>query len=185
MTADALASDRLIAMARPEPRPGGGEPAASGIAPLACEGVIEGAARLPDGRYLLRLRGVSRVGIVDFVRQEPYLVARVRVLPDRDEDDGPDVGREKHRLLAACAALRHEIQGRPGQAAAVNERVPFASAVNMLCQTLNMDPATRIGLLRLDDVRERSRVLVHLLDRRWREIATARSAQGLKPDEIH
>src|SRR5947208_17093988 len=61
MTADALAGDRLIAMALL--RPGweadyDGRPA---IHPVACLGRVVADQRLDDGRYNLLLRGLARV----------------------------------------------------------------------------------------------------------------------------
>jgi len=185
MTADALASDRLIAMARleaGEKESGEGE----GIAPLACAGVIEGAVRLPDGRYVMRLRGIARIEIIEFVRDEPYRIARFRPLEERNEADGPKVEAEKHQLLTVCAALRHEAVGSPGLATPINESIPFASAVNTLCQTLNMEAAIRLRLLEMDDLVDRCRLLVGLLEKRWKEIAADRSRRGQpSADEVH
>jgi len=185
MTADALASDRLIAMAQLEP----GEESHRGtddIAPLACAGVIEGAVRMPDGRYVMKLRGIARIEILEFVQETPYRIARVRLLADRHEEDGPAVETDKHRLLTICAALRHEVAGSPGQATPINESIPFASAVNTLCQTLNMDAAIRIRLLEMDDVRERCRMLTRLLERQWEEMAGARSGgDQTSDDDVH
>jgi len=185
MTADALGSDRLIAMARFE---AGAKEARGGdeIAPLACAGVIEGAVRLPDGRYVMRLRGIARIEILEFVRDEPYRMARFRRLQERNEADGPEVEEEKHRLLTVCAALRHEVAENPGVATPIDESIPFASAVNTLCQTLNIDAAIRLRLLEMDDLLGRCRLLVRLLERRWKEIAGARSRQGQpSEDEVH
>src|SRR5256885_9707642 len=63
MTADALAGDRLIAMALL--RPGweadyDGRPA---IHPVACLGRVVADQRLDDGRYNLLLRGLARVRV--------------------------------------------------------------------------------------------------------------------------
>lgn len=185
MTADALASNRLIAMGRLE---SGAESERAGddIAPLACAGVIEGAVRLPDGRYVMRLRGIARIEIIGFVREEPYRTARFRRLEERNEADGPEVEEDKHRLLAACAALRHEAAGSQGLAAPINESIPFASAVNTLCQTLNMEAAIRHRLLEMDDLLDRCRLLVRSLERRWEEMASARSRPGQPSDgEVH
>lgn len=185
MTADALASDRLLAVALLEP---GGERGSGtdDIVPLACAGVIEGAVRLPDGRYVMRLRGIARIEILEFVQDAPYRIARIRLLKDRNEDDGPDVETDKRRLLTVCAALRHEVAGSSGQATPINESIPFAAAVNTLCQTLNMDAAIRVRLLEMDDVRERCRMLTRLLERQWEEIAGARSGQGpMSGNDVH
>lgn len=185
MTADALASDSLIAMALLE-MGGKAERGSEVIAPLACAGVIEGAVRIPDGRYVMRLRGIARMEIVEFVQEEPYRMARFQRLDERNEVDGPEVEEEKHRLLTVCAALQHEAAGGPGHAVPINESIPFAAAVNTLCQTLNMEGAIRIRLQEMNDVRERCRLLTRLLERRWEELARAGSGGTQPPDgEIH
>ena len=78
MTEDALRYDRLIAMALLKP---GWEERYHGnpeVHPIACAGVIEDEATLPDGRFNIRLRGLARVEILGFVRETPYRMAAIR-----------------------------------------------------------------------------------------------------------
>jgi len=178
MTEDALRGDRLVAMALLKP---GWERAYDGnpeIFPLACAGLIEEEARLPDGRFNIRLWGVTRVEVLSFEKESPYRVARVRVLDDRNERDGPGVEEDKKRLLASCAGLLQEITGRVSQALALDTDVPFAAVVNTLCQSLAMEAQLKMKLLGLDDVRERCRLLAEILQERWREIALRQAASG-------
>src|SRR5439155_3670176 len=85
MIEDVLGGDRLIAMALLKPGWEQGYDGSPEIFPLGCAGLIEEEARLPDGRFNIRLRGVTRVEIQSFERESPYRVARVRVLADRKE----------------------------------------------------------------------------------------------------
>lgn len=178
MTEDALRGDRLIAMALLKPGWENGYDGAPDIFPLACAGLIEEEARLPDGRFNIRLRGVARVEVLSFERESPYRVARVRVLDDRNELDGPGVQEDKKRLLASCAGLLQEISGRVSRPLALDSDVPFAAVVNTLCQSLAMEAQLKMTLLALDDVRERCRLLVDVLQKRWREIALRQAAQN-------
>src|SRR5947209_6117162 len=86
MTADALASDRLIAMVLLQP---GWEMASTPRPPvhrIACLGRIAAEQQTPDGRYNLILRGLSRVRIVDEIPQDKlYRCARAKLVPDRCE----------------------------------------------------------------------------------------------------
>jgi len=171
MIEDALRAERLIAMGLLKPgweRDYHGHPE---IDPLGCAGFIEDEVRLPDGRFNIRLRGLARVEFLAFVQEGPYRVARVRVLEDRNDQDGPLVEEDKRRLLAVCAGLLQEFSGRESQAFAVDGGLPFAAAVNTLCQSLAMETPDKLALLRLDDVRERCRDLVGILERRWRDVA--------------
>lgn len=177
MTEDALQGDRLIAMALLKPGWDKDYDGTPEVFPLGCAGFIEEEARLPDGRFNIRLRGLARVEVLSFERQSPYRVARVRVLDDRNDADGPGVEEDKRRLLACCAGLLQEISGRVSRPLALDSDIPFAAAVNTLCQSLAMDTPLKMTLLGLDDVRERCRLLVRVLEERWREAALSQSAR--------
>ena len=171
MVEDALRGDRMIAMALLRPGWERGYDGSPEVFPLACAGIIEEEVLLPGGRFNIRLRGLARVEIRSFVRESPYRIASVRVLQDRNEEDGPLVVEEKKRLLAFCSGLLQEISGGAARPFAPDSGVPFAAAVNTLCQSLIMETGTKMELLGMDDVVERCRALVTLLEERWREIA--------------
>ena len=176
MTEDALRGDRLIAMALLKPGWENGYEGNPDIFPLACAGLIEEEVRLPGGRFNIRLRGMARVEVQSFEKESPYRLARVRVLEDRNEHDGPGVVEDKKRLLAVCAGLLQEISGRVSQPLVLDSDVPFAAVVNTLCQSLAMDTELKMKLLGQDDVRERGRLLAEILQERWREIALRQAA---------
>ena len=52
--------------------------------------VIHQLARAPDGTLRLLVQGLERIRLVDWVRTEPYLVARVAPAPD-SVDAGPEL----------------------------------------------------------------------------------------------
>ncbi len=182
MIEDALRGDRLIAMALLKPGWEGRYQGNPEVFPIACAGIIEDEARLPDGRFNVRLRGVSRVEILEFVQEQPYRVAAVRMLQDLNEQGGSESEEEKRRLLTSCASLLQEISGRPGHSFALDGHIPLASVVNTLCQNLALEPATKQGLLEMGDVVLRCRALVSILNGRWREIALLQAARDIPPE---
>ena len=102
MTADALAGDRLIALGLL--RPGweadyDGRPA---VHPVACLGRVVAEQLMPDGRYNLLLRGLSRLRLGDELPTgQPFRTARAELLAD-----GPPPP------LAEAKRLRGELAGR-------------------------------------------------------------------------
>lgn len=84
MTADALSDDRLITLALLQP---GWEEAGDrppDLHPVACLGRVVADQLLPDGRYNLLLRGLSRARIVEEVAgDKPYRSAKVELLTDQ------------------------------------------------------------------------------------------------------
>lgn len=101
MTADAIAGDQLIAMAllradddEPTERPA--------IEPVVCVGRIVWHEKMGDGKYNLRLRGLSRariVGELDTDRQ--YRSARVALMRDTAPPDLAMLSRLRRELAAA------------------------------------------------------------------------------------
>src|SRR5947207_13675245 len=83
MTADALAGDRLIAITLLQP---GWEDQYEGrpaVHPVGCLGRVVADQLLPDGRYNLLLRGISRLKLLDEIPDErPYRSARAELLSD-------------------------------------------------------------------------------------------------------
>jgi Lon protease-like protein len=102
LTADLLAGDRLIALALLKP---GWEDAYDGrpaIHSIGCLGRVVADQLLPDGRYNLLVRGLSRIRLHDELRDDrPYRTAHGELLID-----GP------LPALAEAKALRKELAGK-------------------------------------------------------------------------
>lgn len=82
MTADALSSDRLIAMAALRPGWEADYYHQPPIHPILCVGKIVSDQRLDDGRYNLLLQGLARARLVEELETDTlYRVAHVELLP--------------------------------------------------------------------------------------------------------
>lgn len=102
MMADAVAGDGLIALALLKPGWEEEYDERPAVEPVACLGKIGWHEKLPDGRYNLRLRGVSRVRVVEEVPADRlYRLARVDLVPDVAPDDLPRLTALRHRLAEA------------------------------------------------------------------------------------
>jgi Lon protease-like protein len=83
MTADALTSDRLIALALLQPGWEGDEGDRPPLHPVVCLGRIIAEQRLADGRYNLIVRGLTRARIIaEIDDDQPYRSAQVEVIED-------------------------------------------------------------------------------------------------------
>jgi Lon protease-like protein len=113
MTADALAGDQLIAivMLKPDVDETAERPE---IEEVACLGEIIWHEKLADGRYNLRLRGLSRARIIEEALSEKlYRSARVELLPDVTPADLAELSRLRHNL--AEAVLPRFVDNSPAQ----------------------------------------------------------------------
>src|SRR5689334_12879799 len=100
MTADALTGDRLIALVLLKP---GWEEDYDGrppVHPVACLGRVVADQLLPDGRYNLLVRGLSRVRLLGEASDDkPYRIARAELI----NDEPPAELTEAKRLRQALA----------------------------------------------------------------------------------
>jgi len=163
MVRDALAGERLLAMALLRPgweREYHGSPA---FHDLACLARIETVEWLPDDCYDLRLLGLARVRLGPAVREFPYRAVRATLLPEAPYgEDDPLVASERR----AVASLYRRLAERPDADAGM----PFGALVNGVCMSAPLEAEERLELLALDSVIERGH--------RVRELAALRMHDG-------
>jgi uncharacterized protein len=160
MTADALASDRLIGMVLLRP---GWERDYEGRPPIfrvGCSGVITHVEQMPDGRYNLVLRGLDRFRILEEDDERPYRRAIVEPVPERRPvgADREAVRKFREKLESILAQNVRVAEGK------IPKAMPDEDLVNALAQYLDLEPLEKQALLEEDGVRSRARALVELLE---------------------
>jgi Lon protease-like protein len=177
MVKDALAADGTIAVALLQP---GWEQRYAGnpeYFPIATAGRMEEIEATPDGRYYFKLAGVVRVRLGEVVRDAPYRLVNAVEIPERPVDESdPSIHRAKLDLLATQVCLVRELTGNDLPRLVLDERMSFAAAVNSACASLPTDAAIRQALLELDDLTERHRRAVKILDEILKRVLVLKSA---------
>jgi Lon protease-like protein len=164
MVADALKSNNIIGMVRLRP---GFEKDYEGRPPIfviGCAGEIEKYEELPDGRYVILLRGLTtfRVLSEDGARtRKPYRLARVEAVPELLQDE--------ERL--GLSTLRNRIEKLlytvlPLGVDPPDPSLDDAEFVNIVAQNLGMPESMRQDLLERNRVVERARALMESLERK-------------------
>jgi len=161
MVADALKGDRTIGMVRLRP---GFEKDYEGRPPVdavGCAGVIQQSELLPDGRYLILLRGLTTFRILSEDQRKPYRLARVETIPDlsKDEDRGP-LSAVRERLATLLVTVL------PPGVEPPDASLDDAEFVNLVAQALAMPESDRQELLERAGVLARARALVERLERK-------------------
>jgi Lon protease-like protein len=159
MVADALKGDRIIGMVRLQP---GHEAEYEGRPPIdavGCAGRIVEHELLPDGRYTIVLRGLSRFRVLSEDRGRPYRLARVEPIGEEAAlGDGATALRAiRRRIEELLAVTGVELE----QASSSDEEV-----VDTVAQYLAMPPGRRQELLEMNGPLRRARSLVELLSAR-------------------
>ena len=161
MIADALKDHKIIGMVLLRPgfeKDYEGRPPIYGI---GCAGVIEKYELLPDGRYLILLRGLTTFRIVGEDQRKPYRLARVEAVAELLKDD------ERVTL----SALRNQIEKLlyavlPFGAEPPDPSLDDDEFVNVVAQNLDMAESDRQDLLERNSLVARARALVERLERR-------------------
>ncbi len=183
MVSDALDGDRLIAMALLRPNwETTYDTKLAQIHPIVCLGHIAVEERLPDGRFNLALRGLSRARVeyeIDSV--EPYRVAKLTLLSDEYPSITTIDRRHRQReLLTGAIDVLPELQSDPLLHQLLEAELPLGVLCDVVAQSLGVSPDDARLLLEETDVDLRSElVLRHLHQRQRRQKAGA--ANGFPP----
>jgi Lon protease-like protein len=134
---------------------------------IGCVGKIEAHEKLPQGRFNILLRGLSRFEIVDFVQYDPYRIARVRMLDDDPillETDEQMAAREffLNRFLRYLTdVLGVELEERK-----LDRSASLESVVNQVAAILDIPVLQKQHLLETPAVAERFDVVRGIIDDR-------------------
>jgi Lon protease-like protein len=177
MVRDALAGERLIALALLKPGGEGEYHCSPAFHELGCLARFEEVEWLPDGCYDLKLLGLSRVRLGAPVREYPYRAVRVELLPEAPYTEDDPVVRSERRVLLD---LYRRLLGRPERQAegeGPGDDLPFDSLVNGVCMVAPLEAEERLGLLALDSIVERGHRACELAARRLRPGGPAESGE--------
>ncbi len=150
--------------------------------------------RAPDGTLRVAVQGLERIRLLDFTATEPYLQARLLVLPEGTggTSAGLEVESRRRALLDLFRKLAGLIESFPG------ELVPAAEALQdprelayLVASVVPLPPANRQEVLELDPVDAKLRRLVELLQHEvavrelGRQIATETQERLSKTQREH
>ena len=156
MVADALEGDRIIGMVLLEP---GHEAEYEGrppIYPVGSAGLIAEVDELPDGRYNILLRGLTKFRITEEDQGHSYRLAHVEEIPEvLTEADRVTLGDLRQELSALLPS------GLPGLQ--VPDGLRDEDLVNGIAQVMQLDPLDRLGLLEQPGPLARAQALIRLL----------------------
>ncbi len=159
MTADALAGDRMLAVATLASEEGATQDRAP-IQPIAGAGFIDAVHQLPNGRYDLVVRGLARVRLAEELDNgKPYREFRAELLEDVWPAGGPAALSQQRTALEALVFQLVEVlppESGAGRLAEAAARTESASALaDLVAAAVVSDPAQRIAVIEELDVARR------------------------------
>ena len=163
MVADALSSDQMIAMALLQPNwEADYENKTPAIFETVCLGQIVHDVELPDGRFNIALRGLSRASVVsELDTDQPYRVGQLELLPD-DYSKQPLINRDNRQreLLTGFRELFPHASLEQVFHQAVSADIPLGSLCDVIAHSLELTPAEAQAVLDEHDVDLRSDLLL-------------------------
>jgi Lon protease-like protein len=166
MIEDALNGNRLVAMTLL--RPGweiAGDDDRPAVFETGCLGQITAEDRLPDGRFHLILRGITRVRVIEEVDIEtPYRVARLKPFTDFVPPTAT-ISRDHRRLelLDGCRELAGQSDLNELLLSMLDDSVPLGTLCDVLAHALRLSAPAAQQLLDEADVDVRSDLLLDRL----------------------
>jgi Lon protease-like protein len=162
MTRDALAGDRFIAMVLLQPGWESEYEAQPAIHSVACLGRIQAEQRLPDGRFNIQLRGLTRIRILQEVdKATMYRCAKVELL--QEQPTTPQVEKNLRSKLLEAVPAWSQNQGPAADVfpKVIQSNLPLGIICDVLAFSLPLSVECKQELL--EELKADLRVL-HLLD---------------------
>jgi Lon protease-like protein len=183
MVADALEGSRQIGMVLLQPGWESKQNESPEIFDTGGMGLITQYKDLEEGRYNILLSGRHRYRIVEFIREKPYRVARVRllqeVMPDKQEMN--EISTE---LILGFRELT-EANTQLGLEPDVIEKLDFPTLVNSICSSLNLSIYDQQQLLEMNSVKVRATTVLGILRRQIARKRMVSKFRYLQPEDPH
>ncbi len=143
---------------------------------IGCIGKIEAHEKLPQGRFNILLRGLSRFKIADFVQEDPYRIARVRLLDDDPlllETD--QQMHEREAFLNQFLRYLNEVLGVELEEHKLDRSASLESIVNQVAAVLDIPIVQKQQLLEMSGVAKRYGIVRGIIDERLFHVAKLRN----------
>ena len=160
MVADALKGDRVIGMVTLRPGYEADYEGRPPIFPVGCAGVITSSEELPDGRFIIVLRGLVKFRVASEDQSRAYRQANAEAMPELfSDEERAALHKERQRLEDLLASIDPRSEPPP-------TTLPDDEVVNTLAQYLDLDPLDRQSLLEREGALSRTQALIFLLQRK-------------------
>ena len=183
MVADALEGNRQIGMALLQPGWESRQDESPEVFDTGGMGLITQYEHLEEGRYNILLSGRHRYRIMEFIRETPYRVARVRLL-DEVKPSSQEMNKISTELVRGFRELT-EAKTQLGLEPDVIEKLDFPTLINSLCSSMNFSVYNQQQLLEMNSLKVRATSLLGLLRRQISRQRVVSQFRHLQPEDPH
>jgi ATP-dependent Lon protease len=180
---DVLSGNRMLAMVASKD-PENDTPGPDDLYDVGVAGTVARMMRVPDGTLRILVQGSERIRILDYISEQPYLVARVEAMPDVLQESTElealtrNVQSTFSEIIEAIPYLPEELQ-----LAVANLDDPSALA-HLIAGALRINTEEKEELLEQVDVTKRLRRLSEILTRELEVVQLGTKIQSQVQSEI-
>ncbi|HEY3192021.1 MAG TPA: endopeptidase La [Solirubrobacterales bacterium] len=180
---DVLSGNRMLAMVASKD-PENDTPGPDDLYGVGVAGTVARMMKVPDGTLRILVQGSDRIRIVDYVTEQPYLVARIEAMPDAIEESTElealtrNVQSTFSEIIEAIPYLPEELQ-----LAVANLDDPSALS-HLIAGALRISTEEKQELLETVDVTRRLRRLSEILTRELEVVQLGSKIQSQVESEI-
>ncbi len=181
MVGDVLEGSRQIGMVLLQPGWESGYHGNPGVFDTGGVGVIREYKSLEEGQYNILLSGRHRFRIMDFIQEEPYRIARIRLLKEVIPS-----GREANEIAAELALSFNELNVEsvsPEMNLDLLEKLDFPTLVNSICSSLSLSVYDKQQLLEMDNLKTRAKAILAVLKQQVSAGRFVSQFSPLKPED--
>jgi ATP-dependent Lon protease len=161
---DVVSGDRLLALVATKDREVE-QPGWDDLYEIGTAAVVQKMIRVPDGSLRILVQGIRRIRLLDRSQEEPYLVGRFVEVPDI-VSDSPETQALTQNVQTLFARLIGLVPYLPEELALAAANVEEPSALcHLVASVLRLKTEEKQRLLELDDVEERLRSVLVILNR--------------------
>ena len=161
---DAVAGNRLLALVAAKD-PEVEQPGWDDLYEVGTAAVVQKMIRVPDGSLRILVQGIRRIRLIDKLQKEPYLLGRFVEVPDVYEET-PETQALSQNVQTFFARLIGLVPYLPEELALAAANVDDPSALcHLVASTLRLKTEEKQQLLELDDVENRLRAVLGILNR--------------------
>ncbi len=183
MVADALEGNRQIGVVLLQPGWESRQDESPEVFNTGGMGLITQYKHLEEGRYNILLSGRHRYRILEFIRDTPYRVARVRLL-DEVLPSSQEMNEISTELVRGFREL-NEGNTQLGLELDVIEKLDCPTLINSVCSSLNLSVFDQQQLLEMNSLKVRATTLLGILRRQISRQRVVSQFRHLQPDDPH
>ena len=179
-----LGANRMLVMVASRD-PENEEPGPDDLYDVGVVGVVARMMKVPDGTLRILVQGTQRVRLGPYVAEEPYLVARIAELPDKEVEESPELEALTRNVQRTFSEIIEQIPYLPEELQLAVANIDDPSALcYLIAGALRISTEEKQELLEEDDVAARLRHLAQILNRELEVVQLGTQIQSQVQSEV-